>query len=295
MKRYIRSTTENHNLFEMSTHTSYYDNFLNEKDLAYMRKAKNLDGKIVMMTPDEYYEEASKIFKRGSNRNTDVASLVLQRSNKYTDKYVEDMKNGDVFPLCYLNYADNGQEGLHRMLAAKRAFGADVKYPVLVVTPYDEERWAEMQLYKEIRDFEYYTLDKIVEELPGEIAWNHPYPPSNEELIAEARNFVEDKAESKGYDIQIDCEVVDYDGDIRLDIYLTSYSGHVLDEPDLLRNSPWFENIFRYKSKEDFDKNHEADEAKFDEDLDDYIDDIELDDEDEHLSLEEFMIKHNIL
>ena len=295
MKRYIKSTTENHSVFdETSTHTSYYDNFLNEKDLEYMRKSKNLDGKIVMMTPDEYYAEASKIFQKRSDRNTDVTSLVKQRSNKYTDKYVNDMLNGDKFPLCYLNYADLGQEGLHRMLAAKRAFGKDVKYPVLVITPYDEDRWAEMQLYKEIRDFEYYTLDKIVEDLPGEIAWNHPYPPSNEELVAESKEFIESEAKSKGYDIQIDCEVADYDGELRLDVYLTNYNGHILDEPDLIRNSPWFDNMFHYKSKMEYDKNHVSDEAEFDEELDEYIADLGLSDDDLDLSMEEFMVKYGL-
>ena len=121
--------------FQQSTDTSYYDNFLNERDLEYMRKSKNRDGEVVMMSPSEYYKEcAENVFE-----NSSVASLKAQRNadSDLIRQYQEDMKNGDKFPLCYINYADSSQEGLHRMMAAGNVYGWDTKFPVLVVDAVD--------------------------------------------------------------------------------------------------------------------------------------------------------------
>lgn len=138
MKRYIRcSTSSNPDIFELDTHVSYYNNFLNEKDLAYMQKAKNRTGEIEYMTPTQYYEEcADKIFE------VSVSRLKKQRSANANliSEYKKNMLAGDKFPLCYLNYADQTQEGLHRMMAAGEAFGWDVKVPVLCVNVFDEQR-----------------------------------------------------------------------------------------------------------------------------------------------------------
>jgi len=48
---------------ENTTGTSYYDSFLNSKDLRYMESAKNRTGHIEYLTPLEYYQEcANKVF-----------------------------------------------------------------------------------------------------------------------------------------------------------------------------------------------------------------------------------------
>lgn len=278
MKIYIRATTENHDVFKMTTDTSYYDNFLNEKDLEYMRKAKNRDGEIVMMTPDEYFEGASEIF----NHRHSASELEDQRSDKYTDQYVEDMKNGDKFPLPYLNFADSGQEGLHRMLAAKRAFGPDVKYPVLVVTVYNQSIEDEKLMWREISQFEQNEFRKIVDYLESHIENNYHTPPDNleeiaEQFIQEEIDYYNDNAEDP-VDITFKCEVENITSDEqRLCVYLTSYNGYKFDDPDFMSNSPWFDNMFDYAE--------DTDDTNTDDYIDDYIDDLESEVSDEELEL----------
>lgn len=95
----------------------------------YMINNKNRRGEIIMMTPYEYISDcASKIF------NLTVDDVVGYRKEEdSTERYADAMRNGSVFPMCVINYADRTQEGLHRMLAAERAFGDDKKYPVLAI------------------------------------------------------------------------------------------------------------------------------------------------------------------
>ena len=72
MKRYIRSSTTSHDVFDTTTtHMSYYDRFLNAKDLKYMQEAKNLDGKIVMMTLDEYFRSDRKSTRLNSSHESE--------------------------------------------------------------------------------------------------------------------------------------------------------------------------------------------------------------------------------
>lgn len=263
MKRYIRATTENHNVFEMSTHTSYYDNFLNEKDLEYMRKAKNRDGNIVMMTPDEYFEYASEIFQHRSS----PSDLVEQRSDKDTEQYIKDMKNGDKFPLPYLNFADPGQEGLHRMLAAKRAFGSDIKYPVLVVTVYDQDVEDAADFREEVRTFKRKCFEDILEYLEHYIARNYHVPPEN--LTEIATKYIQDELESYNefndtdYNAEFKCVINEYPTEIRLCVYLTKLNGKELDSPELIQTSPWFDNMFDYEEDQEQTKS-----------VDDYLNDL---------------------
>ena len=121
------------------TGMSFYDQFLGTSELAYLRDVKNLKGTVVKMTPKEYYQDcAYKIF------NTTTEKLKRERG-EYDRPIIEKLKNVvNVYKrkLCMpmINYADRGQEGLHRMLAIAELFGGDHEVPVLVVEWYDEER-----------------------------------------------------------------------------------------------------------------------------------------------------------
>ncbi len=222
--------------FKPDTGTSYYDNFLNANDLAYMQKAKNRNGEIIMMTPNEYFEAcANDIFE---GRHT-VADLKRQREysrfkdgKAFIDKYVEDMKSGDKFPLCFLNYADSSQEGLHRMYAAGEAFGWDTKFPVLVVT-INDQAWEDfVNLRCEASKFEDYGFKDICELAADSISnWREPPPDNLEELY---RNAIIATAKNQGYDIDAEVELRIHDEHQQLQAWISRYKDYqyeVLSNP----------------------------------------------------------------
>lgn len=252
-----------------TTHMSYYDNFLNEKDLKYMQDAKNLTGEIVYMTPDEYVDECVKLF----GRKYTAKQLEQQRSDKLLPEYVEAMKRGDTFPLCFLNYADNGQEGLHRMFAAKKAFGPDYEYPVLVVKPYDQELWNEQKLNEEIRNFERWEFKDVIKEAESDLSdWSEPVP---DDIAQQMHNKIDKIASRLGYDIEVECEVNDYQGDLRLDVSLVAYKGHEIEYIEPSGASPWLGNMF------------DMDENSSDDDIDSLLEGLD----DSDLEVEDFFFK----
>lgn len=139
--------------FKESTGVSYYDNFLNSADLHYIETHKNRTGKVVMMTPEEYYQEcATKVFTTSSDK-----LKAQRRANDLVDKYAQDMKSGDKFPLPYIDYPNHGQEGLHRMMAAGNVWGWDTQFPVLVVTSVDDQVEALNNIWRYWCDATYYA------------------------------------------------------------------------------------------------------------------------------------------
>ena len=253
MKRYIRCSIDNHLFDTTTTNTSYYDDFLNPECLAYKQKAKNLTGHIEYMTPAEYFEEcASTIFK---GRHS-VEDLKRQRAfthgkdhNKLVDTYREAMRNGDKFPLCYLNYADLGQEGLHRMYAAGELLGWNTKFPVLIVEPYDIDRWNESNFRQEIADYERYVLKYVIREAVDEISdWNNPVPDNFEEsfkdLIEEKASEYEDDPEDIEVSIKVENNMVF--------VFLVGYQGHEI-ESSTYSEKLWLDDMFKMTDDTDLD------------------------------------------
>lgn len=254
-----------------TTNMSYYDRFLNERDLKYMQEAKNLDGQIVYMTPDDYFKGAATIF--GHKYTT--RQLEEQRSDSLTPEYVEAMKNGDQFPLCFLDYANKGQEGLHRMFAARIAFGPNVKYPVLVITPCDQELWDKWELLDKINQFERYEFKDMIEDMERALGDWSIAPP--EDIADQAKAYIESRFNRRGIDVTVNCKVNDYQGDKRLDVTLIEYNGHKIEDTEPSSASPWLGNMF------DLD----ADNEDKDIDIDKLLDETDLSD----LELEDFFFK----
>ena len=89
------------------------------------------------MSPKEYFENCAKIFD--STFNDQVRSISWEKDYNDHLKSVITIK-GDKFPMAYLNFADETQEGRHRMYVAGELFGWDTKFPVLIIEHADEER-----------------------------------------------------------------------------------------------------------------------------------------------------------
>lgn len=168
------------NIFDISsTGVSYYDDVLPQNETDYMKKYKNVQGKIIYLSPNEYYQACAKeVFN-----NTTVDRLMKQRRNddrslNYLTKMVED---GKQLPLTYINVCpwSLGQEGLHRMMVAGDMFGWDTKFPVLIVSPYDMNKYEDQlkqkqinklnEVVKECLEYHYRDLDEFIYQFQYEL------------------------------------------------------------------------------------------------------------------------------
>lgn len=168
------------------THTgmSFYDQFIqnNKDDLDYLRNNKNLKGDVVMMSPEEYFQACSDYGFPNSHPSVD--KLKYDRSlDKNTLQHLKDVLTvyKKKFPMPMLNKADNGQEGLHRMMVIGDMFGWDHKVPVLVVDWADKQRAYEEQKQQRINKIKenirtavkkalYYKFGNI-DELKEQLQW----------------------------------------------------------------------------------------------------------------------------
>lgn len=243
---------------ESKTGMSYYDNFLNEKDLKYMQDAKNLTGEIVEMTPQQYFEEAADVIFEGRHTAEELKEQREASSGqdgyegRLVDQYADMMKNGETFPLCMLNYADLGQEGLHRMYAAGEAFGWDTPFPVLVVNVYDQERWNKMKEQEAIRDYQRYTFERVVQEAVDRVSdWNSPVPDN----ICDQMEYQVEEAAKRDEDdphiIEVDCEIPEDDSNC-LNVWLISLDGIHVDTATNPKQC-WLDDMFATSDGEDDD------------------------------------------
>lgn len=273
MKRFIRYITASEEVdidtsmfkgspFIPKTGMSYYDNFLNQEDLAYMRKAKNRNGKIVMMSPKEYFEQCSKyVFHHDTNSSVEDLKRQRRRDTETIEWMEDQLLKGKKFNLCFINYADAGQEGLHRMLTLGELYGWDKKYPVLVITVDDEEWEARIKLIRECDEFKRYDFEKICKTSADEICDWRSTPPSNvteilrDEIIKEARSYED------GYDIDVQIELEEDDRESQFVIYLTRFKTY--DCEGLL-------NPVRLWVEDYFDTRNETSSEINDDDLDDF-------------------------
>ena len=100
------------------TGVSFYNQFFTDPD--YMEEYKNLKYKIVNMSPNEYFEECAEIFnssKQSQIHQTGLDTKVLNHLKEVLLKYKK------TFPITFLNYAEETQEGRHRMYIVGELLG----------------------------------------------------------------------------------------------------------------------------------------------------------------------------
>lgn len=148
------------------TGVSFYDDFLSKDPdiINGLKNYKNLVGKVVMMSPNEYYQECSNY--GFPDHKPSVESL--KRSRRSHVEVLNHLKNvltvyKHKFPMPFINKSDNGQEGLHRMMVIGDMFGWDHKVPVLVVDWYDKQKAYE-QAKQERKQRVEYNIEKSIKE-----------------------------------------------------------------------------------------------------------------------------------
>lgn len=117
-----------------------YEDMVKNPDYFLKEKGRKLEVK--MMTPDEYIREAAKVLTARDGTLTTYADLIRQRGmSPYGNKNVQDLQEklfkGVKLDMPHLDYDWNGQEGIHRAIAAKW-LGLE-KIPVTVVNRVQNE------------------------------------------------------------------------------------------------------------------------------------------------------------
>ena len=118
------------------TGMSFYNQFFTDPD--YMEEYKNLKHKIIELSPKEYFRECARIF------NSTYENQINQtKADKQTLAHLKEVlqKYKKTFPITFLNYAENSQEGRHRMYVVGELLGWDKKFPVMIVEHANEEKY----------------------------------------------------------------------------------------------------------------------------------------------------------
>lgn len=97
----------------------------------YYKFEKGLEGKLTYMTGDDYINHCIYDIFKSSYQSAVTNSVDFDTVHGYA----EAMLSGSRFPVPYLNYATRQQEGRHRALAFKEAFGENAKMPVVEIYP----------------------------------------------------------------------------------------------------------------------------------------------------------------
>lgn len=201
------------------TGMSYYNDFLKPSEVEYYKKNKNRIGKIEMMSPAQYYREcADKIF------GTTVTSLIKSRGDdEVTAKYQQMMRDGVKFHMCVIDYADKGQEGLHRIYAAGEEFGWDTKFPVLCIYVYDQEEEDRYKKVQEMYRYLDYQYKKDIDDVYEIVAIKNDYEiPEYGDILTQLENeyYTQTKCEC-----EIDVTIYEDRGNYMLKFVLTNYKG----------------------------------------------------------------------
>lgn len=230
-----------------SCHTGVLDEYLTKEGLEYKQNYKNRTGKIVMMSPNEYYDKCSKHLW-GGRFSVDSIKRSRRYDDKKLEKYRRDIQRGKKYFMPYIDYADGGQEGLHRMMVMGDLYGWDTKFPVLVIDVYDKERERQHELFHKYADFKNHTFSKLCDDAMRDVASGKSVSPDNlEELLKEQIFENAEYFDVNPQDFDVEVESDEEDGYPLIMVYLTRYGEYTveqLSEPVTL----WLEHYFKEDS-----------------------------------------------
>lgn len=259
------------------TGMTFYDQFLTTKEQDYLNNVKNLQGEIVQMSPEEYYDACAKY----GFPNSPVSVENLKRTRRAQTKILDHLKDVLLvykkrFPMPILNIAQKGQEGLHRMMVIADLFGWDHKVPVLIVTHFDEDRAKreEQERYKYDIDrnieraielacrYTYYSLEELEQQLTHEVATRFEF---RDDIEVPARIQINETSEGytftfSGFEYCINKEDVHMEASVdQSDLELDD-----LDDDFLIRyfGDNWEEEFPELRTKFDLNEAHTDDMRK---------------------------------
>ena len=125
LNEYLTGDINNKNIFDTSTlgGFSYYAQCIpGDSENEYMKNKRNRVGKIVQMSPNEYFSLCAKMF------GTTIEDLKEQRILDDGEEYINKLKDVILkekkqFPMTFICLPDKQQEGLHRMYVVGELFG----------------------------------------------------------------------------------------------------------------------------------------------------------------------------
>lgn len=167
---YGTGNIENNEYFDVTkSEASKYTDYLQEPEKT--NKYFKTTSSIEMLSPKEYLEECAKIF------DSTFENQYKQVKNDIDDmKHLRDvvLKYKKKFPITVLNYAENTQEGRHRMATLGELFGWDKKYPVLIIreTPEGKEYKKQQAIFRGLNrltnralEFTFDSYEDAIEEI----------------------------------------------------------------------------------------------------------------------------------
>lgn len=152
------------NIFDTSTTgVSFYNDLIpGSPDEQYYKKEKNLYGKIVNLTPQQYFEACVKY--AFPNSSVDKLKQERQRDTESLETIKTVIDNGVQLPMTIVNIAQQTQEGLHRMYVVGEMFGWNSNsYPVLVVDYFDKEKQQNINKLKHDNEIEQRIKEAVLE------------------------------------------------------------------------------------------------------------------------------------
>lgn len=233
-------------VFDLNNPGSYVEEYMDWYKVGkvsghdYKKFEKKRDSRITYMTCDDYIDNCiNGVF------NNDYDAVVTHAVDfDKVHRYSEAMRNGDTFPVPYLDYDWHQQEGRHRAFAYADAFGENAKFPVLEVFPVEPEDVTNDEIYAYVKQkmgnynpdgmFDYVATihGRTEEEICGYLG--KPYEPEygeidEDELDAAILDDIE--AELFQDDVNDNINHTDYNDEIRK---LSQRSGKSIQEIESL-------------------------------------------------------------
>ena len=152
------------NIFDTTTTgVSFYNDLIpGNPDEQFYKKEKNLHGKIVNLTPSQYFEACVKY--AFPNSSVDKLKQERQRDTDSLETIKTVIDNDVQLPMTVVNIAQQTQEGLHRMYVVGEMFGWDSNsYPVLFVDYFDKEKQQNIDKLKHDNEIEQRIKEAVLE------------------------------------------------------------------------------------------------------------------------------------